>query len=167
MNTLDTYPCDDVETEYGIFNGGYLIFQFDHVGPLTVSFSCHVTDASTRSLSLWCRPSCLFARSCSFLSMLHSVVQPNWFWSLCLFFTRSPFFLLFVHAIICLQFFSRLVSAALPQQFRWFLSIKIQIKFTTKKFFPSTRWSTKFQQFSGQSDNTTTLNGKKIDLLNY
>lgn len=78
MNTFDTYPCDDVKTEYGIFNGGYLIFQFDHVGPLTISFSCHVTDAST-----------LFVRS--FLSGLRSLVQPTGFGSF-VYFSLDPFF---------------------------------------------------------------------------
>lgn len=38
-----TYPCDNVETENGILDAGYLIFQFGHSGPLTISFSCHVT----------------------------------------------------------------------------------------------------------------------------
>lgn len=37
----NTYPCNNIETEYGIFDGVYLIFQFHHIGSLTVSFSCH------------------------------------------------------------------------------------------------------------------------------
>lgn len=50
-----TYPCNDIETEYRIFDGVYLIFQFDHIGPLTVSFSSHVTNSPlfpVRNISL-------------------------------------------------------------------------------------------------------------------
>lgn len=48
INGITTYPCDNIETENAILDGGYLIFQFDHFGPLNISFSCHVTVCRNR-----------------------------------------------------------------------------------------------------------------------
>lgn len=141
--TVGTYPCDDVETEYGIFNAWYLIFQFDHVGPLTISFSCHVSSTLSTSVR-------------SFVIFFFVVILVHLL--VCLFFTRS---------LCCRSFTLATLLRLLPNKkktlfCRW-NSVNFFTIATTTNFSCKVRNTLK-KNISGQSDNTQY---RKIDLLNY